>query len=130
MFLCAHAKEINSLLEEGEVYTPVAAMFYKARMLRKVVRLAVLKNKESPFFQQVSTQDDIWKLGDLRQNIRWIGKDEIKLLTTLCKKLKDITTNGQSRSILQLIEKLFNKVVVTSIEFNADDASTTSTDEF
>ena len=52
------------------------------------------------------------------------------MLTALCHELEDISANRNRCSILQLVEKLFDKFVMTAIEFNTNDSTATSTYKF
>ena len=104
-------------------------MLDKARVLREVVCLAVLEDKEAVLLQQVVAEDDVGQLGQLRQGVGRVGKDEVELLATLCEVLEDVAADGQRRRVLQLIEELADEAVVAHIELNADDAAATSAHE-
>lgn len=120
----------ESLLEEGEVDAAVGAVLDEAWMLGEVVLLAVLEDKEAIGFEEWARQDDVGQFGDLRQSIRRIGKDEVELFMALGNKLKGVGADGEGCGVLQLVEELLDEAVVAYIEFNADDASATSADEF
>lgn len=120
----------EALLEEGEVDAAVAAVLDEARVLREVVCLAVLEDKEAFLLEQVVAEDDVGQLGELRQGVRRVGKDEVELLATLCEVLEDVAADGKSRRVLQLVEELADEAVVAHVELNADDAAATSAHEF
>ena len=98
-------------------------------MLGEDVLLAVLEDKEAVGFEEWAREDDVGQFGDLRQDVRRVGKDEVELLAALCHVLKGIGANGEGCGVLQLVEELLDEAMVTDIELHADDASATSADE-
>ena len=120
----------EALLEEGEVYAAVGAMLDEARVLREVVCLAVLEDKEAVGLQQTSRKDDVGKFGYLRQDVWRVGKDEVELLATFRHELQGIASDGQCRRVLKLVEKLLDEAMVAHVKLHADDAAATSTDKF
>lgn len=119
----------EALLEEGEVDAAVGAVLDEAGMLGEVVLLAVLEDKETVGLEEVAAEDDVGQFGDLRQDVRRVGKDEVELLAALCHVLKGVGTNGKGCGVLQLVEELLDEAMVTDIELHADDASAASADE-
>ena len=71
------------LLKEGEVDTAVMAVLNKTGMLGEVVVLAMLENQKTSLTQKITLQYHIRQFWDFLQHIGGIGKDEIKLFTTL-----------------------------------------------
>lgn len=104
-------------------------MLDEARMLGEVVLLAVLEDEEAAGLEEWAGEDDVGQFGDLRQDVRRVGKDEVELLAALCHVLKGIGANGKGCGVLQLVEELLDEAMVTDIELHADDASATSADE-
>ena len=49
-------------------------------MFGKIIILAMFENEDSIFVQQVAIQYEVWDLREFFQGVRWVGKDEIKLL--------------------------------------------------
>ena len=104
-------------------------MLDEARVLREVVCLAVLEDKEAIGLEQWAREDDVGQLGQLRQGVRRVSKDEVELFATLCEVLEDVAADGKSRRVLQLVEELADEAVVAHVELNADDAAATSAHE-
>ena len=118
------------LLEEGEVDAAVGSMLDEARMLGKIVGLAVLQHEEAALLEQGAGENNVGQYGELRQSVGRVGKDEVELLTAFGDELEDVGADGECCGVLQLVEKLLDKAMVTHIKLNADDATATATDEF
>lgn len=71
------------LLEEREVDATVMTVFNKAGMLTEVVVPTMLDNQKTSLTQKITLQYHIRQFWDFLQHIGGIGKDEIKLFTTL-----------------------------------------------
>jgi len=102
----------------------------EAGVLGEVVGFAVLEDKETVGLEEVAAEDDVGQFGDLRQDVRRVGEDEVELLTALGHELEGIAANGQCCRVLQLIEELLDEAVVAHVKLHADDAPAASADEF
>jgi len=116
--------------EKRKVDASVATVLNEARMLGEIILLAVLQDEKTAFAEQASTKDDVGQLRYLRQSIWWVGKDKVELLATLRNILEDITANGQSRCVLQLVKELLDEAMMACIKLHTNDATATATDEF
>ena len=99
-------------------------------MFGKIIILAMLENEDSTFVQQVAIQYEVWNLRKFLQGVRWVGKDEIKLLLAGFQKAEHVATNQKILVFAQLLETLADEVGVVAVCLHADDTLATSGNEF
>ena len=75
----------------------------------------MLENEDSTFVQQVAIQYKVWNLREFLQGVRWVGKDEIKLLLAGLQKAEHIATNQKILVFAQLLETLADEVGVVAV---------------
>lgn len=105
-------------------------MLQESGMLGKIIILAMFENEDSIFVQQVAIQYEVWDLREFFQGVRWVGKDEIKLLLAGLQEAEHIATNQKILVFAQLLETLADEVGVVAVCLYADDALATSGNEF
>ena len=89
-------------------------------MFGKIIILAMLENEDSIFVQQVAIQYEVWDLREFFQGVRWVGKDEIKLLLAGSQKAEHIATNQKILVFAQFLEALSDEVGMVAVCLYAD----------
>ena len=74
-------------------------MLYEARMLREVILLTMLKDKDATLIQQTTIwiiripQNQVRNLWQIRQCVWWVGKDKVELPLATLQETEHVTTN-------------------------------------
>ena len=118
------------LSEYREVHASVTSMLQESWMLGEIIILAMFENEDAALVQKVTIQNEVWNLWEFLQSVRWIGKDEIKLLLAGSQEAEHIATNQKILVFAQLLETLADEVGVVAVCLYADDALATSGNEF
>ena len=105
-------------------------MFQESWMLGEIIILAMFENEDAIFVQKVTIQYEIWNLREFLQSVRWIGKDEIKLLLAGSQKTEHIATNQKILVFAQFLEALSDKVGMVAVCFYADDTLAATGNQF
>ena len=85
-------------------------MLQKSWMLGEIIILAMFENEDAALVQKVTIQNEVWNLWEFLQSVRWIGKDEIKLLLAGSQEAEHIATNQKILVFAQLLETLADEV--------------------
>ena len=105
-------------------------MFQESWMLGEIIILAMFENEDAIFVQKVTIQYEIWNFREFLQSVRWIGKDEIKLLLAGSQKTEHIATNQKILVFAQFLEALSDEVGMVAISFYTDDTLAATGNQF
>ena len=86
-------------------------------MIGEIIILAMFENEDAAFVQKVTIQYEIWNLREFFQSVRWIGKDEIKLLLAGSQEAEHIATNQKILVFAQFLKALSDKVGMVAVSF-------------
>ena len=121
------------LPKQREVHAAILTMLNKVGMLREIVVLAVLEDKDALRLQQTVLEDEVGNSGQLLQGIGRVGKDEVELLVAGLNVTEDIgakTLNIERISLpFQLFDALQDEAVMVAVLLYADHLGTASRQE-
>lgn len=105
-------------------------MLNEVGMLREIVVLAVLKDKDALLLQQILLKNEIGDARQILQGIRGIGKDEVELLMTTLQKAKYIAANRDAGLSIQLLQTVLYKTVMVGVLLYTNHLLATSREQF
>ena len=105
-------------------------MFQESWMLGEIIILAMFENEDAIFIQKVTIQNEVWNFREFLQSVRWIGKDEIKLLLAGSQEAEHIATNQKILVFAQFLEALSDEVGMVAVCFYADDTLAATGNQF
>ena len=105
-------------------------MFQESWMLGEIIILAMFENEDAALVQKVTIQNEVWNLWEFLQSVRWIGKDEIKLLLAGSQEAEHIATNQKILVFAQFLEALSDEVGMVAVCFYADDTLAATGNQF
>ena len=101
-------------------------MLQEIGMAGEIIVLAMLQDEDAAFLQQIARHDNIGDFFQIGQGIGRVGKDEVELLIATGQITEHITTNGNTRLILQFLQKALDETMMKAILFNGYHARTTT----
>ena len=105
-------------------------MLQESWMVGEIVVLAMFENEDAALVQKVTIQNEVWNLREFLQSVRWIGKDEIKLLLAGSQEAEHIATNQKILVFAQFLEALSDEVGMVAVSFYADDTLAATGNQF
>ena len=99
-------------------------------MLGEIIILAMFENEDAALVQKVTIQNEVWNLWEFLQSVRWIGKDEIKLLLAGSQEAEHIATNQKILVFAQFLEALSDEVGMVAVSFYTDDTLAATGNQF
>ena len=115
-------------------------------MLGEIVVLTVFENKDAVGFEQSALEDEIGQRGEFLEGIGRVGKDEVELLVAGLDETEDVAADcyhiGDSPPVIRfathsgggpsakLLQAVLNEAVVVAVEFDADDVTAASREQF
>ena len=105
-------------------------MFDKVGVLREVVVLAVLKDKDAVRRQQTLLEDDVRDGGQFLQRVWRVGKDNVELLVARLQKAEDVAANRDDALCSQFLQTLLDETVVLTVKLYTDDRFTSARKQF
>ena len=111
-------------------------------VLGEIVVLTVFENKEPVGLEQSTLDNQVGQRGQLLQSVGRVGKDEVELLFAGLDETECVAADcyhiGDSPPVIRsgggpsakLLQAVLNEAVVVAIEFNADDVTAASREQF
>ena len=99
-------------------------------MLGEIIILAMFENEDAIFIQKVTIQYEVWNFREFLQSVRWIGKDEIKLLLAGSQEAEYIAANQKIPVFAQFLETLADEVGMVAVCFYTDDTLAATGNQF
>ena len=97
------------------MYATVCALFYKTGVGREIVGLSMLQHKKAIGAEQAVTHYTVGDGLQLWQGVWRIGKNEVELFAATGQILENVSTDGDGREVLQLVNETADKLVMKRI---------------
>lgn len=104
-------------------------MLHEMGIVREVVRLAMLEDKEATLLQQVLAHDELRKFVQIGESVWRVGKDEVELLATTCHVLEHISADGYAILVAQFLQKAPYETMMKAILLDRHDLATTTREQ-
>ena len=96
----------------------------------EVVGLRVLYHHECARLHHLAAQDELGQLGQLRQVVGWVGKDQVKLASARAYELEYIAFHRHQVLVFELLLHLADEVVLGRRLLHTGDAGASAGEEF